>query len=333
MAMKRVELDLGKYEPKLVSPGVGVWQYEKLLPLTTDGHLRLIALGVGAGFSNKMRQSNFIIVKGQTALFVDLGAKATMRLAEFGRSVHDIEHILITHSHADHTGSLEELALKKRYEAPFLKLPKQPGESDAEYMKRIVRAQNRGQFRPALYIGDEYVHELWEDVLRGGLMVTEKTNIGLADFFKIKKPREITRKNPDGWEYWNVGNIRVASLFNKHAPEGNIRSHFHYPYTVGLVIDGRIFISGDTRFDQSLINQFGQNCEMLLHDCQHYPGGVHANFNELKTLPAEIRRRMYLYHLSDGMLNIDVKADGFASRLEAAPIVYDFDPITNSNEA
>jgi len=52
---------------------------------------------------------------------------------------------------------------------------------------------------------------------------------------------------------------------------------------------------------------------------------VAANFNELKTLPAEIRRRMYLYHLSDGMLNIDVKADGFAGLLEAAPVVYDFD--------
>lgn len=321
---KRVELDLGKYEPKLVSPGVGVWRYEKPLPLTTDGHLRLIALGVGAGFSNKQHQSNFIIVKGQTALFVDLGAKATMRLAEFGHSAHDIEHILITHSHADHTGSLEELALKKRFEAPFLKLQKQPGESDADYMKRIVRAQNRGKFRPALYIGDGY-NELWEDVLRGGLMVTEKTRIGLADFFRVKPSREIYHEDLGSFESWKIGNLHVGAFPNRHAPDPDVRTHFHYPCTIGLVIDGRIFISGDTRFDPSLITEFGQGCEMLLHDCQHYPGGVHANFNELKTLPAEIRRRMYLYHLSDGMLNIDVKADGFAGLLEAAPIVYDFD--------
>jgi len=130
--LNRVELNLGAYEPKLVAPGVGIWKYQNPLPLTTDGHLRIIFLGVGAAFSNKMFQANIIIVKGETALFVDLGTKATLKLAEFGRSVHDVKDLLVTHSHADHIGSVEELALKRRYEAPFIE--------ESQGQRRGVRA-------------------------------------------------------------------------------------------------------------------------------------------------------------------------------------------------
>jgi len=34
---------------------------------------------------------------------------------------------------------------------------------------------------------------------------------------------------------------------------------------------------------------------------------------------------MHLYHLSDGMLTMDVQKDGFAGLLEPAPVVYDFE--------
>jgi len=83
-------------------------------------------------------------------------------------------------------------------------------------------------------------------------------------------------------------------------------------------------ISGDTKFDETTTARFGEGCELLLHDCQHFPSGVHAFYGELKNLPQEMRNKMLLYHLTDGMLSIDVKNDGFMGLAEPAPVVYDF---------
>ena len=108
--MREVELDLGPYAPYEPAPGVGRWRFDKSLPLTTSGHLRVVALGVGSAFAGANYQSNLIIIKGKTALFVDLGTLAVLRLRELGVTCNDIEHVLITHSHADHIGSLNMVA-------------------------------------------------------------------------------------------------------------------------------------------------------------------------------------------------------------------------------
>jgi ribonuclease BN (tRNA processing enzyme) len=91
------------------------------------------------------------------------------------------------------------------------------------------------------------------------------------------------------------------------------------------VIDGRVYISGDTKFDEQTTMRFGEGCELLFHDSQHFPGGVHAFYGDLKKLPPETRAKILLYHLTDGMLDIDVTKDGFMGFMEPAPVVYDFD--------
>ena len=37
----------------------------------------------------------------------------------------------------------------------------------------------------------------------------------------------------------------------------------------------------------------------MFHDTQLYSGGVHASYEELMTLPDEVRKKMYLYHYGD----------------------------------
>lgn len=329
--MKKKTLDLGKYLAVTTAPHVGRWRYERKLPLRTDGHLRAIALGVGNAFSTRMFQSNFILVKGDTAVFVDLGTSAALRLSEFQLSVHDIRHLIITHSHADHIGSVEELALKRRYEAPFIELPKRDRESPQAYMERIVAARRSGSFRPTLYLPQFYAEELWGMSLRGGLMFSEevdlKESVGgmvLDNFFRIVNPVPCSAGRVRCWEV-DVGPIHVKTFVTRHVPDAAIDEDTPNMYSVGLVIDGRLYISGDTQFDPETVDALGSGCESLWHDCQHFPGGVHAYYDEMKTLPAAVRSRMHLYHLSDGMLDIDVKADGFAGHLEPAPTVYDFE--------
>lgn len=334
--MKTTTLDLGAYEPRLLSPGLGVWRYEKPLPLTTEtGKLRIIALGVGGAFSAKMFQSNFIVIKGKTALFVDLGSKATFKLSEFGLTAHAVKHLLVTHSHADHIGSLEELALKRRYEAPFIEMPKEAGEDFPSYMARCANARSEGRFRPKLYIPPHYAKMLWDWSLRGGLAFSEVTDIPdpkgellLEHYFEVVTPKCVEGAAVDTWDFVVPGETKADDLSIRifvanHIPD-TAATVEESVYTTGLIIDGRVLISGDTKFDLKMLERLAPGCEAIFHDCQHFLGGVHANYQQMKTLPAEMKAKMVLYHLSDGMLEIDVKADGFAGLMQPAPVVYDF---------
>jgi len=269
--MKITTLDLGEYQPHLLSPGVGAWRYAKRLPLTAaPGQLRMIALGVGAAFSTKMYQANFIIIKGSTTLFVDLGSKATLKMAEFGLSAHDVKHLVITHLHADHIGSLEEVALKRRYEAPFIELPKRQEESFPEYFGRIIAARNEGRFRPTLYIPEHYEKLLWDWSLRGGLAFSEKTTVQepkgemlMSHYFKVVHPQKVDHGYVDTWEVMVPGSVPEDELhlqihLTNHVPDSaaDVSEAF---YTTGFMIDGRIMVSGDTKFDRASTMHYGKD--------------------------------------------------------------------------
>lgn len=329
-------LDLGEYKPYLSAPGVGAWKYEHALPLTTEeGKLRLMFLGVGAAFSNTMFQSNMIVVKGDTVVFIDLGTKATHKMLEFGLSVHDVTDIVITHSHADHVGGLEELALKKRYQAPFMfEPPKGKDEDVAAWMKHIMDARNSLKYRPRIHAPKRYVDTLWYYTLRGGLSHSEEVDIGgpmgemqMAHFFNVVQPKWLDGRGVPAWEEV-IGEgpdaIHIQTFVTKHIPD-SAKLVDRSMYSAGLVIDGRVYISGDTKFDAATTTSFGHGCELLFHDCQDFQGGVHAWYGDLKTLPPEVRAKMLLYHLTDGILKIDSKADGFLGFAQPAPVVYDFD--------
>lgn len=333
MTVKKTELDLGRYEPTLISHGVGVWRYGKKLPLRTDdGHLRIIFFGVGSAFAEKMFQSNFAVIKGDTVVWVDAGTKLTHKIAEFGLGVLDIKHMILTHGHADHIGSAEELALKGRYMAPFVNVVKEEGEEFGPYMKRVAAARESGMFRPAIYVPQEFSKILWDQSLRGGLARSEVVHgdeptgseMQLSHFFRVVSPRKTHDHSVDTWEI-EIGGIHFQMHLTNHIPDA-AKNTDESLYSVGMVIDRRVFISGDTKYCPETIHEFGTNCELLLHDCQSFPGGVHAPYKDLCGLSAEIKAKMLLYHLDDGMLRIGnegAKKDGFAGFAEPAPIVYD----------
>ena len=110
--------------------------------LTNDGELSLFFIGVGSAFSKNLNQTNALIVKGDDHLLIDCGTRCSQSLHEYGIPITGVQNFLITHSHADHIGGLEEVHLHGRY------------------------VQNK---KPNMVIAPEYEQLLWSQSFEGWL--------------------------------------------------------------------------------------------------------------------------------------------------------------------
>ena len=67
--------------------------------------------------------------------------------------------------------------------------------------------------------------------------------------------------------------------------------HVSDKFCCGLVIDDRIWFSGDTRFDRDMAIEHGSRAEVIFHEVQFFEGGIHTGLSELSTLPESIRKQ------------------------------------------
>jgi mRNA degradation ribonuclease J1/J2 len=262
----------------------------KPLSFENDGTLSLFFLGVGSAFSKRHYQNNLLIIKGDDHLLVDCGTKTPQALFELGRSVADIRTLLITHSHADHIGGLEEVMLIGRY---------------------VTRR------KPSIVINPTYQNLLWDMSLRGGSAYNEEHGgniLTFGDMWNIIRPRWLGSYPRETHEV-DVGSINLKIFRTMHIPEqpDSWQSSF---WSCGLIIDDRVMFTSDTRFDPELIESFsaGFDFETIFHDCQFFTGGVHAGLDELAALPPEIKAKTLLMHYGDNWEDQVGKVDeyGFA---------------------
>ncbi len=244
------------------------------LNLTNNGNLSLFFIGTGSAFTKKLYQTNLLIIKGDHHLLIDCGTKLPQALYELGLSVSDIKNYLITHSHADHIGGLEEVMLSGRY---------------------ITNT------KPSIIITKTYKHLLWDLSLRGGCGFNQDKfghSLTFDDFWEVIYPERIKTFSRDAYET-NSGPLNIKMFRTMHIPEeDNWDSGF---WSCGLIIDDRILFSGDTRFDPDFLLEAESkyNFEIILHDCQFFTGGVHSGIEELKTLPDYIKKKILLTHYGD----------------------------------
>ena len=81
------------------------------LSLTTEGDLSLYFIGCGSAYAKTLNQNNLLVTKGDDHLLIDCGSTCSRALHQAGVSMAQIRNYLITHSHADHIGGLEEVQL------------------------------------------------------------------------------------------------------------------------------------------------------------------------------------------------------------------------------
>ncbi|NIQ01874.1 MAG: MBL fold metallo-hydrolase [Nitrospinaceae bacterium] len=244
------------------------------LSLKTDGRLRVVFIGVGSAFAKRRRQSNILLIQGDHHVLMDCGTQGPLALNDIGLDVRQVNCYLPTHSHADHIGGFEEVMLMNRYaEKPT---------------------------QPKLIILRDYQDLLWSKSLSGGAEFCESQqgrSLQLSDFFDILRPTTVEDYGRKCWEI-KYGPLELLIMRTRHFPD-SATSVDESQWCSGLLVNKRVWISGDTMFDYEYPERFHREAEVMFHDCQLFQGGVHASYQELMTLPKEIRGKIFLYHFGD----------------------------------
>lgn len=271
------------------------------IELTNQGQLSLFFIGTGNAFTKTSFQTNLLVVKGQEHLLIDCGTLCSYAFENlYNGKITDINNLLLTHPHADHIGGVEELALAGKY-----------------IVKRPVN----------LVITDKFKKLLWKESLCGGIQFSEEGRMTFEDYFNQIKPVRIQKKPFEMFDA-NVANINVKLFRTRHVTTRK-NSLKESQISYGLIIDDRVLFTADTQFNRPqlefLLDKFPK-IEVIFHDCDvmGYSRGVHAAYDELVTLPKEIKEKTYLCHYSEAVNTIDALVDGFAG-LAKHWVYYDFE--------
>ncbi|MBN1534669.1 MAG: MBL fold metallo-hydrolase [Spirochaetes bacterium] len=275
---------------------------KKKLSLTNDGRLELFFIGAGSAFTKRQYQTNLLIIKGKDHVLIDCGTKCPQALSELGVPVTDISNFLITHSHADHIGGLEEVCLMGRY---------------------VTKK------KPLMIVNETYQYILWDMSLRGGCAYNEeeaRDMLSFSDFWTIKRPIWLPDYPRETFKV-DIGEINIKMMRTKHIPDSSSDWQSSF-WSCGVIIDDRIMFTSDTRYDHDLVEFYETrfDFEAIFHDCQFFTGGVHAGIEELKQFSPEIKKKMYLTHYGDNWEDFEdkVKEYGFAG-LTQQQVFYVFD--------
>lgn len=270
------------------------------LSLKNDGALDVFFIGVGSAFASTVYQTNFLLIQGDQHVMVDFGMTGPEALSNTARlKSTDIEVLLPTHSHADHIGGIECLALMNRY----------------------VGQKFLNKSKLKVIINQEYQRILWDYSLRGGLEWNEESAqmgrpLCFGDYFDVIRPMWKAKQPREIYEL-TLGDMHLEIFRTKHIPEKSANWEDAF-VSYGLYVNNRVFISCDTQFDRELIDMYASRSEVMFHDVQFFPGAVHAPLQDLRTLPDDIKKKMHFIHYADNYREQDIS--GFAGYAQQGTI-------------
>lgn len=243
--------------------------------------MKLTFLGAGSAFNKKDGQTNMLLESNNNKkMLIDCGGYCPFALKEYGISEsqysEEIDAIYISHQHGDHISGIEELAFCTYFNPNATKIK--------------------------FYCEKGLMKELWNSSLKGGLGSLQGKVMHLTDYFDCKPLNVNTKFN---WEGIDIQLVQTLHVMNG----------FEFVPSFGLFAeenDKRIFITTDTQHCPNQIQDFYNMADVIFHDCETAPyfSGVHAHYNELKTLPEETKNKMWLCHYQENPTQ-NPEEDGF----------------------
>jgi hypothetical protein len=105
----------------------------------------------------------------------------------------------------------------------------------------------------------------------------------------------------------------------------HVMNGYKIVHSYGLMIERgtrNTFLTTDTQFCPRQIEKFYHKADLIFQDCETAPyrSGVHAHYDDLRTLEADVKYKMWLYHYQpnppqepgdDGFAGFIHKKDGF----------------------
>jgi ribonuclease BN (tRNA processing enzyme) len=229
--------------------------------------MKIRFIGVGSQASDRDQYHSNMVVTSHTGkrMLIDCGGDARFALAECGIRAADLDAVYVSHLHSDHVGGLEWLALSTYF---------------AKESRRL-----------ALYAEKVLLGRLWSNSLRGGLGCIREKRMQLADYFDC---RPLAVATPFYWEEIRFEMVKMLHIAGEQC------SLHSYGLLMGTgTADGpSIFISTDAVFQPELLNRISPKADLIFHDCETaaFKTDVHAHYDQLCTLPAPVRKKMWLYH-------------------------------------
>ncbi len=241
--------------------------------------MKLTFLGSGSAFvaGPDNYHSNLLLENEEgSTLLIDCGSDARRALRALGKSGSDIGSVFITHLHGDHVGGLEWLA-----------------------MHDFLNPEHR---KPALYISEELLSDLWHKTLSGGLLTLKDKRATLDTFFEV---HPIHQEHRFIWKGTTLQQVQAVHFYSNHVLMPTFGLFFN--------LNGKkVYFTADTQFCEERLFPWYAKADLIFQDCEtaKKKSGVHARYEDLAQLPVEIREKMWLYHYNEGTLP-DATGDGF----------------------
>jgi len=235
--------------------------------------MKLRFIGSGSAFATIPGnfQSNMIfeVPDPQTGeirrLLFDCGSDVRWSLDAIGLTYADIDALYVSHLHADHVGGIEWLGFKNYFLANERRIP--------------------------LFVPEPIRGPLWDNTLKGGMELLDFGQADLDTFFEVE---EIETDESFVW---------MGVTFHL-VPLVHLRGGGYVMWSYGVFVEtdkGGSLLTSDTRFEIDRLQPwYDKSTHLIFHDCETCVVGsrAHSHYDDLLSLPDDLRKRMWLYHIS-----------------------------------